>query len=260
MTPEEMKAQLTEVMAGAMQPVHTAIGELKNGLAAQSEQVNVLREALEANAVTMNKVRPLSEKLEKHAADMEASGIGLDPTNGHVAHLRRMAQDLNAQAALGRMPSAFNAGMGYYASADRAAQPVVQPVQVAPVAPVAVAPKIEESPAFQAMMASVEAMKATLEAKLAAAEDRAASLETKLTDVQASAKRDIAPPQRQTLSPHLQRLLAKEGIGEPGSDGQPMKLSASKVNTMLSGLSVSDKIKLKGQMANEGLIDPTGAF
>ena len=265
---EETKKVLADLMASAVAPVHTAIDGIKSDLAAQGEKVAYLHDKVEANAATMSKVEPLASKLESCAASMEAAGVGLEPSSGHVFHLRKIAGDMRAQAALGRMPSSYSGGMGYYASADVSRQQPGQPVYQQPVAPVQVQasaqPKFEDSEAFRSMKATLDSLSSSLtetKGQLQAAQDKAASLETKLTDVQAAGVRQIAEPPRRTISPHLQRLLAKEGIGEGSTDtGEGMKLSASQVNKMLEGLPLAEKIKLKGQMAAQNLIDPSLAY
>jgi hypothetical protein len=45
--------------------------------------------------------------LETAAALLEADGIGLDPDQGHVTHLRRMAGSIRAQAAIGRLAQRY---------------------------------------------------------------------------------------------------------------------------------------------------------
>jgi hypothetical protein len=54
-------------------------------------------------------IEPHALRLEAIANEMEAAGIGGDPTNGHAVVLRKMAGDTRAQAARGHMPAALNA-------------------------------------------------------------------------------------------------------------------------------------------------------
>lgn len=53
--------------------------------------------------------------IESVASLLEADGVGLDPDQGHVRHLRRMAGALRAQAALGKVPETYVA-TGYLGS------------------------------------------------------------------------------------------------------------------------------------------------
>jgi hypothetical protein len=57
----------------------------------------------------LSKVEPHAAQLENLAAEMEAAGIGGDPNNGHAVVLRKMAGQMRADAAQGRMPSALRA-------------------------------------------------------------------------------------------------------------------------------------------------------
>jgi hypothetical protein len=45
--------------------------------------------------------------LETAASLMELDGMGIDPQNGHVQHLRCMAGAIRAQAALGNLPQRY---------------------------------------------------------------------------------------------------------------------------------------------------------
>jgi hypothetical protein len=54
-------------------------------------------------------VEPHAKALESCANAMEAAGIGGDLTNGHVTVLRKMAADLRASGAHGKLPSVFHA-------------------------------------------------------------------------------------------------------------------------------------------------------
>ncbi|MGE4047423.1 MAG: hypothetical protein AB7F35_21350 [Acetobacteraceae bacterium] len=61
--------------------------------------------------------RALALRADKHAALLEAAatlleldGIGLDPDDGHVVHLRRMAGSIRARAALGELAQSYDGG------------------------------------------------------------------------------------------------------------------------------------------------------
>jgi hypothetical protein len=62
------------------------------------------------------KVEKHAGALEQIASAMDADGIGGNPARGHATVLRNMAGDLRSQAALGRMPSTFDA---FHAAADQ---------------------------------------------------------------------------------------------------------------------------------------------
>lgn len=253
---DETKAALADLMAGAVKPLHTAIESIQGELTAQGQKVAVLHEKIEANAATMSKVEPLAGKLENCAASMEAAGVGLEPNNGHVFHLRRMASHMRSEAQMGRMPASYSGApqaapmgqpQGYYASAE-------QPKPVS-------APRVEDSDAFKAIQASLTELSGKLTdttAKLAAAEDRSKSQATMLADIQAGNRQNAPAPDRKTLSPQITRLLAKEGIGDTElADGK--QISASVVAKITEGLSLSERLRLKGNLASAGLIDPAAS-
>lgn len=60
-------------------------------------------------------VEPHALALESAADAMHTAGIGLAPTSGHVDALRRMANAMRADAALGRVPHAYG---GMYAATE----------------------------------------------------------------------------------------------------------------------------------------------
>jgi hypothetical protein len=74
----------------------------------------------QANAATRDMVEPHAAALDACRAAMEAAGVGTDPSNGHVHVLRRMADSMRAEAAMGKVPSAWN-GVSMYAAADASA-------------------------------------------------------------------------------------------------------------------------------------------
>jgi hypothetical protein len=56
-------------------------------------------------------VEPHAAALEACSAAMQAAGIGLHPTTGHVGLVRRLADSMRADAAQGKLPHAFNGGI-----------------------------------------------------------------------------------------------------------------------------------------------------
>ena len=58
-----------------------------------------------------------ADALDKVADGMQAAGIGLHPTLGHVALLRRMAGAMRADAAGGKVPHEFSDRASMYAGA-----------------------------------------------------------------------------------------------------------------------------------------------
>jgi hypothetical protein len=61
--------------------------------------------------------------LEDAAKSMEADGVGLHSTRGHVPILRRMAESMRVDAAVGKTPHQFSDSFGMYASSAASALP-----------------------------------------------------------------------------------------------------------------------------------------
>jgi hypothetical protein len=249
---EETKKAIGELLASAIQPVTSALGDMRSDLVEQGKKVDYLHERVEANAVTMGKVEPLASGLEKVAASMEQAGVGLEPNSGHVVHLRKMASHMRAKAAMGELPASYP-GHGYYASADGQHQQVQQQP--------AAAPKFEDTDAYKALKSAADAATAQvaeLGTKLAAAADANAGLETQIKDLKAGAQRNSPEPERKTLTPQIQRLLAKEGVGEADiAGGKPV--SADIIAKATAGMSISERMRFKANLANAGLIDPSAS-
>jgi hypothetical protein len=74
--------------------------------------------AIAASAVTRDVVEPHAAALEACAAAMAAAGVGTAPTRGHVDVLRRMANNMRAEAASGKVPSSWRDDSLMYANAD----------------------------------------------------------------------------------------------------------------------------------------------
>jgi hypothetical protein len=72
-------------------------------------QINSIPMSAISAANLLPKVEPHAAKLESIADAMEADGIGGDPNNGHAIALRKMAGQMRADAAQGRMPSSLHA-------------------------------------------------------------------------------------------------------------------------------------------------------
>jgi hypothetical protein len=64
-----------------------------------------------------------ADGLDRLADAMQAAGVGMHPTKGHVALLRRMAGAMRADAANGRVPHEYNDRASMYATAVGPALP-----------------------------------------------------------------------------------------------------------------------------------------
>jgi hypothetical protein len=229
MTPEELKASLTEVVAGALAPVSQQLTDLAAKHKALDERVAGFGAHIEAQQTRMAKVEPAAASLEKSAEAMEAAGV-----IEQAKTLRQMAASMRIDAAAGREPQPFQA--------QQVPQQIVAPV---------VAPKFEESDAYKALQAQM----VTMTNQLAAAADKVAATETKMADLKAAADATKAAPDRKTLPPMIANLVAKAGIEMPGEGDGPMAIG--KLNQVLasSGLSTDQRMTLKTGLAKAGIIN-----
>jgi hypothetical protein len=235
MTPEELKASLTEVVAGALAPVTAQITALQSSQIALEDRVGKFSTQLEAQAALSAKVEPVAAGLEKAALAMEASGIGTDAETGQAAVLRRMAANMRIEAAAGRIPQAYQIPV--------AATPAAQIKQIE-------MPKFEDSDAYKAMLLNM----ATLTTQLTAAADKQAATETKLADMKASADLAKPAPDRKTLPPIIASLVAKAGLDLP-EEGTMM--STNKLNQVLAAanMTTEQRMHLKTGLAKAGLVN-----
>lgn len=219
MTKEEMEA----LLAGALGPITTQIGAITTqvqALQASSEQ------ALQANRETRDRVAPHATALRNCAAAMEASGIGLHSSQGHVKVLHHMAAAMEADAAAGKVPHIFrDHDWGFSAAAE-------------PHKPAA-----EAAPALDANNPVIKSLTDTLSA-----------LGTKVDDIKAAAFKAAEAPARKTLPSEVMTLLAKGGIKvEDTKEG----LTEGQIDTMLEAAGVKGitaRIAAKQQIAQAGLL------
>lgn len=214
MTKEELEAILAPALATALKPVNDKIAAIE---ASQGTIIKDMAAGKELHA----KISPFAEKLRACAGGMQAAGIGVHATKGHVAVLNRMADGMEAEAMTGSMPHIFR-DHDYYPSVYAAAE---TDRQAAPA----------EDPAVKAL------------------KEQLASVETVLKDLKA-AKVDNAPaPERKTISPTIERLLAKSGI-KPNDDG---KLAVHDVDKALkeAGLDISERLRTKAALGQAGILE-----
>lgn len=208
MTPE-MKAALDKLAADQL--------VLTTGLASIAAAVAKLAEPVSA-ANLLPKVEPHATALEGCANAMEAAGIGGDPSNGHAVVLRKMAGDMRAEAAGGRMPARFS----MYAAADKPAT------------------------------VDTAALTAQITALVKPLSDGLAAMSTKLADLQAAAAKDSVQPERKTLAPSITALLAKGGIEVPGAAGD--KIDLGKLDVALKDMAVEQRLHVKTSLRAAGLL------
>lgn len=85
------------------------------------------------NNISAADVRHLTDKIadtfDACANACEAAGIGGHPSQGHAAIARRMAADIRANAALGRLPHIFHDADRLYAAAEDTPESATLPAE-----------------------------------------------------------------------------------------------------------------------------------
>jgi hypothetical protein len=179
MTKEELAAIFGPALQEALVPIKAELDNLK----AEGAKTTA---ALEASKEVQGKVRPHADALRACSAAMQAAGIGGHPTAGHVVRLNKMADHMEAAAAMGQIPHVYrDHDFLVDAGADTSGRQTAE----------------NEVPAWAK----------TLQEGLAA-------MGTKVEDLKGKAFSAAAQPERKTLSPDLTRLLAKNGISAAGEE------------------------------------------
>lgn len=161
-------------------------------------------------------IKPHAEALRGCAASMAAAGIGLHASKGHVAVLHKMADNMEAEAAEGKIPHVYQTQDFYNASAEHDSKSTKE----------------------------VDDLK-----------DQISSMMTKLDDLKKTALTAGADVQaeRKTV-PANSRVLMKAGL-DPNQDKYDVsKLDAAL--DKVSGMQIHQKIALKQNLAAQGRLDP----
>jgi uncharacterized protein DUF6582 len=164
----------------------------------------------------MHLVKPHSDALRACAGGMEAAGMGMNPKGGHVQHLRCMADHMDAEAAMGKMPHVYQTSDFYNASA-----------------------KVDEKQEEKEDKEKKE-LKDVLE-----------GLKTQISDLKKASFQAASEPERKTLPPSVMNLLAKTGI-VPGDE----KLSIHSVDDALTKANINrvKRIEIKTHLKAANLI------
>jgi uncharacterized protein DUF6582 len=221
---KELKDYLDK-MAADQKTLATSVTTLTTNvttLSASVEDIKTKGPAALAAANLMPKVETHAKNLETLAASMESDGIGADAQNGHAQHLRRMAGQLRAEAAQGRLPATFH---GMYAAAAALVPHEIDPA----------------------------VLKSAIETAVKPLVDANAALGTQIADLKAAAVKGSPAPERKTLPPAITALLAKAGVEMPTAAGD--KIPMAKLDEALKGLGMSQRIEFKSGLAKAGLID-----
>lgn len=216
MTKEELEAIFGPMLATALGPVNTELAALK----ASQEKITV---DINASKEAEGKVRPHSDALRACAGGMQAAGIGGHPTSGHVVRLNKMADHMDASAALGNIPHIYRdhdflidaAGDKSTATAEETAKAIKDGIEAA------VAP-----------------------------------LKTVIEDLKAKAFKAAEEPERRTISPAVQTLLRNNGIDITASGETAEKVPIAKFDAFLdaAGKRGTEAITLKLQAREAGLL------
>lgn len=211
MTAEELQA----ILANALKPITDRLAVV------ESTNTTIVAD-IQANAKTRALVEPLAASIEQCAAAMEAAGVGADATRGHVNFLRKMADNMRSEAALGRLPSAMS--YDYYAAA-----------------------KTGQSEDVTAQI------KAAVDAAVKPLQDQLAAAETKLKDASTTTRLQAGAPDRKTVSPATAALLSKASLAMPEGD---KKLTVGEVDKAMqaAGMNLTQKIMLKNDLTRMGAL------
>lgn len=203
-----------------------------------TEQVSTLSASVEKilkggtnlNAASvLEKIKPHSKALRDAADGMEAAGIGMHNTRGHVHLLRKMADNMEAEASEGKIPHMYTGANDYYAGADTSAADI---------------------------QAAAEKAKADRAAELKPLTDAIADINTKIGDLSAKAFQEAEPTTRKTVSPAV-KVLVDKGLLKLDA-GAEKKLTAAEVDKALSAANITDtgqRMAVKMDLKASGLMD-----
>jgi hypothetical protein len=227
------KKEIAEIVANALKPVADAV-------AAQGDAIKQMEAKQIEAANHLQKVEKHAVALEKEADNMDAAGIGGDPVRGHAVVLRKMAGDLRANAAVGKLPHIFD---GFYAKSDNTVDVTGEVKKAVEAAQTETAKQIAE------IKAAAEKVENELK-------DQLASEKTKVADLQAKAdkaEQEAGKPTRVSLSSSHAQMLAKSGVTPDEKTG---KVDKEALNTFLakSGLTPEKRIEFKAGLRAAGLL------
>ncbi len=140
----------------------------------EAQKKDIRNEGMSA-ASLMHMVKPHADKLRAAADGMCAAGIGMHHKGGHVARLNHMADQMESEAAMGKLPHIYQTDDFYNASS-------------------ASNEKVEDSVAIKELKSSLE------------------SIATQLADMKKAQFAASAEPERKTLSPLVQQFLSKASL------------------------------------------------
>ena len=246
---DEIQEAVTKAVAAALEPLEAKI-------AAQAAEIDELKKTPEIKALEAN--RAMVEMCQPHIAACHAAADGMENNsppigmgvNGHVSHLRRIASHLGSEAANGRLPANFSNSGSAWAGAD----PTHQQAQHTEDDDVI----IKDTPEFKELKASADKTAADLtasQAALAATNETLASMQTMLKDLKAQMDTQRAPPERKTVPPAIQAILARNGLADAAGEANGGAIPIAKIDAALAGLDTSQRMRIKTDLRRAGVID-----
>lgn len=212
MTKEELAALIAEAVKPLADQV-TALQKTTSG-------------ALDANKETRDRIATHANALRACASGMEAAGIGLHGTHGHVAHLNRMAASMEAEAASGKVPHIYRDHDWVISAGAELRQ-------------------------FEA--GATPAVDLSKDPTMKALTDSLAKLTTQVTDLSAARFQASQEPARRTLHTEHLALLRKTGLTV--EDGKKISVSDLDAAAEKAGLPRQQSIALKLAMQASGHLD-----
>ncbi len=160
-------------------------------------------------------IKPHAEAMRQCAAGMAAAGMGMHPKGGHVGMLHNMADQMEADAVLGKMPHIYRDHDFLMASRE------------------------EDKKAHAESSKEMVELKANLDAANSA-----------IADLKKASFHAASNPERKTLSPSILSLLNKVGI-QASADS---KMTVADVDKLLANANIktTDRIAIKLSMQGNG--------
>jgi hypothetical protein len=221
MTPEEI-AKLQADLKAAQTQVETFTAAAK-----KTEQTAASLQSL---------VKPHADALRQCATSMLAAGIGADNTNGHAHHLNKMADTMEAEAVLGRVPCTYSSYMFGEAQVSAALQ-----AQIATAIEAATKPLKDEISSLKTVQTAAEKKAAELAAAAAAGGKTA-------EEIAAAA---AAAGGRKSLHPSSLVLLKRIGLNAESAGFKVAELDAA---CQKAGMTSADSIALKLNLKAAGIL------
>jgi len=172
-------------------------------------------------------VKPHADRIRAAADSLEAAGMGAHEKRGHVRVLRNMADKMEADAMMGKLPHIYDDDTWMYAGREQ--NPGEQGQG-----------EVKFSPEAQKVIDGLSA--------------QVAELSDKVTAAGKAEFNAAAQPERQTLPPHVTAILAKAGIDQNPKDGE--KKTFHEVDQMLAaaGITGPRAMEAKLNMRAAGMI------